>query len=284
MEPVLSGAALKAAEVGVKAASAAADETGSMLSRLFGPSADVIGQNWAERLRERNLARLLKKTEAHDPSSEGFANPRVASQVFESAEYSDSEVVAEYLSGVLASSRDGSGTDDAGVAWSSVVARLSSDQLRLHYVIYASLRVAVISDPPARSNELHGKPVAMGLAELLSAAGFSTFEAFADALDGLMREGLIDTGYRYGNVLFVFERELKKDDVVFPFENAIRLSLSIHGLRLFLWGCGAGRFDSDVYVDPKRELNPAEPDTMPPLVGAANLVSQLISPRPAAQA
>lgn len=66
--------------------------------------------------------------------------PRVAAEVFEKAQWAENEFVAEYLSGVLATGRTPQGTDDTGVTWTAMVARLSSDALRLHYMVYSALR------------------------------------------------------------------------------------------------------------------------------------------------
>ncbi|SIS07737.1 hypothetical protein [Microbacterium sp. RURRCA19A] len=269
LDPIITGAVLKAGQFADKAGDSVAKEAGGILVRLFGPSADVMGTHWANQLREKNLNRLLRKTEKRAKKVEdtgedpGFANPRVASQVFESAQYADQEVVAEYLSGVLASSRDASGKDDAGVAWSNVVARLSSDQLRLHFAIYASIRPVILSDPPDRTSALHGLEIVMPTNPLADACGFSSIERYDDAVDGLLREGLIDDGYRYGNRVYVWTEVGPTQEISFPHDHATTFHLSIHGIRLFLWGTGAGRLPTTSYVDPAVVLNPVDQNDLP---------------------
>ena len=269
LDPNITGAVLKAGQFVDKAGDSVAKEAGGILTRLFGPSADVMGSHWADQLREKNLNRLLKKTEKRAKKVEesgedpGFANPRVASQVFESAQYADQEVVAEYLSGVLASSRDASGKDDAGVAWSNVVARLSSDQLRLHYAIYASIRPVVLSDPPEQASELHVREIVMPTKPLYAACGFSSIESLDDAIDGLLREGLIGDGYRYGNPEYVWEKVPPTKQISFPHDHAATFHLSIHGIRLLLWGTGAGRLPVNAFVDPAVVLEPVDAPDLP---------------------
>ncbi|MCS3844785.1 hypothetical protein [Microbacterium sp. AK031] len=261
ISPAIVSAGAHAAKATDSFADEAAKAAGSLLTRLFGPSADVIGANWADRLREQNMERLLKKTEKRAKAREtkgedpGIANPRVASQVFASAEYSDSEVVAEYLSGVLASSRDATGTSDAGVAWSTVVSRLSSDQLRLHYLIYASARQRVIQQGFSRSNNAHSIEIVLHFTPLFALAGM-TVTAFADAIDGLMREGLIGDGYHYAPTSQLFEKEAARRNttVEYPHESGLRVSMSVHGIRLFVWGNGAGDKGIDAYIDPSITL------------------------------
>jgi hypothetical protein len=276
VDPIVTGAVVRVGEFGEKMADSAAKETGSLLSRLFGPSADVMGQHWADQLREKNLSRLLKKTEHRAKKIEdlgedpGYANPRVASQVFESAQYADQGVVAEYLSGVLTSSRDAFGKDDAGVAWSNVVARLSSDQLRLHYVIYASIRPAILADPPERTSELHSREIVMPTNQLYIACGFSNMESFNDAIDGLLREGLIGDTYRYGSHEYIWGTVSPDKEISFPHDHAAAFHLSIHGIRLLLWGTGAGRLTSNAYIDPAVTLEPADANDLPQLVPDVN--------------
>lgn len=277
MDPVVTGAVVKVGELTEKMAYSAANETGGVLVRLFGPMADVMGQHWADQLREKNLTRLMKKTEKRAKKEQdagrdpGFANPRVASQVFESAQYSDSEVVAEYLSGVLASSRDASGKNDAGVAWSTVVSRLSSDQLRLHYVVYASARGVVQGMGLDHVNDAHNLEVVLPLGETIFANDLYPATRFADAVDGLMREGLIGDAYSYGPLESVFESERRSRPEFgadLDLDDGLRIRLSIHGLRLFLWGNGAGHMEAKAYLDMTVPLELADDDNPPTLVRA----------------
>jgi hypothetical protein len=48
----------------------------------------------------------------------------------------DNEVLVEYLSGVLASSRTSDGQDDSGISWSSLLSTMSSVQIRAHFLLY----------------------------------------------------------------------------------------------------------------------------------------------------
>lgn len=263
LDPIVTGAVVKVGELGEKMADSAAKETGGLLTRLFGPSADVLGTNWAERLRERNLRKLLEKTEkrADGKPDPGVANPRVASQAFEAAEYADAEVVSEYLSGVLASSRTPDGSSDRGVGWIALIKRLSSDDLRLHYVLYASARDALIESNFERIGAAHNVEVAFSFRQLLLATEI-TVDQLAGSIDVLMREGLLGDGYRYGARAFAFESELKRANkvVTFPDEPAARVRLTVHGYALFLWGNGCGELPNSAYLDARVTLEPADPE------------------------
>lgn len=283
MDPISAAASAgtQIAKVSGPLSDETAKATSNLLVRLFGPSADVIGANWADKLREKNLARLIGKTEKRaklqqrarqDP---GIANPRVASQAFASAEYSDSEVVAEYLSGVLASSRDATGRSDAGVAWSTLIARLSSDQLKLHYFIYASARQRAVQKSLSSPNELHNVGIVLDHDPFIGPADM-TMAQFGDAVDGLMREGLIGEGYRYGPATFLFERELLRPGfaVHYPHATGLRVRLTVHGVRLFVWGTGYGDKGIEAYADPSIDLSAV--DDPPPIVTAFLVEDEVI--------
>ncbi|MCH6229341.1 hypothetical protein MK786_01125 [Microbacterium sp. CFH 31415] len=269
VDPIVTGAVVKVGAFGEKMADSAAKETGGLITRLFGPSADVIGNNWAERLRERNLDKLLRKTEkrAAGKADPGIANPRVASQVFEAAEYADAEVVSEYLSGVLASSRTPDGSSDRGVSWVALIRRLSSDELRLHYVIYASARQILLEQGFEQTGSAHNIEVVLPLRDL-AASTQMTHRRIGESVEVLMREGLLGDAYRLGPRDFAFENELKRDnvEVVYPEVPALRVRVTVHGFALFAWGNGEGELSKGAYLDPTVEMGPIDSDGQLPLV------------------
>jgi len=261
MEPSVP-MSVKAAEVTDVAAKEAVKVAGGLMVDLFGPSAKVMGQHWAARLQERNLAVLLRKTQARAKGDDpGIANTRVAAHAFEAVSYANDEVVAEYLSGVLASSRSESGSDDTGLPWSSLIARLSSDQLRLHYFIYGSARQALIREAAAESadaNSLNGTDVLVPL-EPAYALCDAVFSRMTDAVDGLVREGLLAGSYSWGQQEHLLNATPHYGDVLdLPWEQAMRVGVTVHGMRLFLWGLGHGDKHTDAYVDASVDLSASE--------------------------
>lgn len=240
---------------------------GNLLQRLLGPSADVIGQDWAAAISRRNLQRLLKKTEARSKGENpGIVPPRVASQVFEAAQYADAELISEYLSGILASSRDGQGSNDAGVSWSSLVSRLSSDQVRLHYLFYASMREATIIAGVERASELHGKDALLPLQELVYKCDFGVDvkNRLSDAIDGLMREDLISDSYGYGSIEQVEQLDHHPGKVLHaPFDRAMRFGMTIHGIRLCVWGLGQASLGTDAYSDGSVNMELVDAELLP---------------------
>jgi hypothetical protein len=126
--------------LGIAAANEAAKAGGGVLTRLLGPTMDLMGAQMANAYERRNVRRVV---DLADKKSRGDANgaiaPRLASAVLEAAEYADNAMVAEYLSGVLASSRS-SDADDRGLAWTALIGRLPTDQMLLHYGLYQETR------------------------------------------------------------------------------------------------------------------------------------------------
>lgn len=264
MDP-LTGAVASAASKAVDATGAEAAKTASsLLTRLLGPSADVIGQDWADRLRQKNLKRLLEKTQkrAEAEADPGFTKPRLAAATFEAAQYADDEIVAEYLSGVLASSRAPGGGTDSGLPWSAVIARLSSDQLRLHFLVYASSRSALISHGYESVTKVHTEHVMLPIIPLMAGMGLRSghkadYLRLNSALQGLMREGLIGDSYVYGTLALIEKQatsKARKHRLVAPFDIGLRIQLTIHGVNLFLWGLGHGAGDAEDYLNESVEL------------------------------
>lgn len=278
MEPFVVGAVVKAGQTADKFAEAASKEAGSLLGRLFGPSADVIGHHWAARLKERNLERLLRKTEKHSANIEnpGFANPRVAAQVFESASYADDEFVAEYLSGVLASSRNPSGSSDLGLNWSSLVARLPALTLRLHFMLYDAVRRGALHCSVDTVNNIHEEAYVVDLESVTrELGGLDRGVELASLLETLMRENLISTqGYLYGySDAKEFLPEHQRDKKIFdaPWPSVLRFRPTVHGIQLFMWGLGQGDQPRDAYLDPQIVFDLIEPEHAPKALPSAVL-------------
>lgn len=109
------------------------------LRSLLGPAAHEVGEalrRWVE-FRLRNVGRVAENAEGKSRALEqqpGTVSVRTAMAVFEAASYSDDELMADYLGGVLASSASPGGRDDRGVTWIAQVSRMSSYALRIHYI------------------------------------------------------------------------------------------------------------------------------------------------------
>ncbi|MDS0139943.1 MULTISPECIES: hypothetical protein [unclassified Amycolatopsis] len=141
MDPVTSKALIKAAE-----------ETASLLSRIFGPAADEIGISLAERIRgqrerkalERQIANLERIGLNADRKTLSAMRrdqipPRVATKLIEEARFAETPILTEYIGGILASARHLGGNDDSTIEQIDLISRMSSTSLKLHYLIYREL-------------------------------------------------------------------------------------------------------------------------------------------------
>lgn len=248
----------------------AAKVAGNLLTRLLGPAADVVGEQWAARIRERNLLRLLEKTAARE--REGTVHPRLAAQTFDAAQYAEDELVTEYFSGVLSSSQEPDGKNDAGVPWTALVSRLSSDQIRLHFIVYASSRPVFQSDSSLQKiSAIHNKEMVLDLASAIESFGGGDWNdalwvRWSDAVDGLMREGLIGGAYHYGPRDDVISKYTKGKKLDVEHDAVFRFQTTIHGARLFVWAVGEGEHSIDRYLESAVEMDVVDTASSVPMV------------------
>ena len=200
MTDPLTGALINAGLKAADATSSEAAKTGSALwLKVLGPPAEALGAHFKSRVElwsEATLARRVLERAAGktDTGAPGTVPPRVAADVFDKAQWAEDEFLAEYLSGVLAAARTPDGKDDRAVGWTALVARLSSDALRLHYAIYSALRTKLVGQDVDVISEWNSKQLVFTYLELYPRLGFTgdnwTGRVIAAAY-ALQREGLI---------------------------------------------------------------------------------------------
>jgi hypothetical protein len=229
-----------------------------MLGKMLGPTAEYLGegmQQWTER-RMNNVRRVFSKAErklGDGIERPGAIPPRVLKTVLEEGQFADDEVVAEYLGGVLASSRTESGRDDRAASMGHVIASLSTYALRTHYVFYAAARRHEVGGDPARWRTGRGyldPQVFISTQDYTRAMDFTGDEAeslmgiVTDTMLSLTRADLIhhwvvgSTEHLRANVA----------NVHFPGQGVV-LSLSQYGVALFCAAHGIRGDPFDAFVD-----------------------------------
>ncbi|WP_209909544.1 hypothetical protein [Paeniglutamicibacter psychrophenolicus] len=189
------------AKIAEPEAKAATTLSSTLLGDVLGPSARALGQHfarkieqWSENHQAKNVLQLASKK--IDSSIPGSVPPRVAASVLDSSLFTSDVFVAEYLSGVLASARTIDGTDDSGVSWSALVDRLSSDALRLHFVIYSILRRQMRGVEVGVMAEWCRKYIIITYIDLLPVFGsdeaWGNSQQVLNAAYVLQREGMLD--------------------------------------------------------------------------------------------
>lgn len=232
MDPLTIGTGAAAKSVG--------DESGKLLSRVLGPSADIVGE-WLRGktdYRLNNTERIMRKADKKAGSHErGEVPPRVAHQILDDGSFCDDELMAEYLGGVLAASKTPNGRDDRGVAWSDFVNGMSALEVRAHFLLYRAwdellsnrddLDLWTGSDrAEARLfvDEIEFQRI------LTSESDVATSEALAHALNGLARRGLVEyPGWGPRDWVAVKDHN---------FEYVVTARLTLAGLELYGWALG----------------------------------------------
>lgn len=248
---------LGAAKVATGSSAELEKASANLVSRLFGPSADVIGEYWSSRLEDR-LSNVRRVAELADrrTSGRGAIPARVADSVLRSAQFADSPFVAEYLSGILASSRTEMGRDDSGVSWASLISQLSNDQILIHYVLYAAARPIITETVSSNTDSAMCQvKVLVSFADLSAAIDWDPavdVARFREAVYGLQRQGLVGT-ISHGTAPFL-KKTLPEAEV--PESGGLIYRARIPGLMLYLWGMGYGREPATRLLDPSLDLAP----------------------------
>ena len=252
--------------------------------KILGPTADYLGEGlreWTDR-GTRNVHRVFAKAERklgpEALETEGVVPPRVLKGILEEGQFCENELGAEYLGGVLASSRTSDGRDDRGASLVALVGRLSTYQLRAHYIMYMQARRAFVGkdislgEQDVRCRE----PLFLPLDGLVDAMDLSPREV-ADVGDylmhtvhGLIREGLIENQFAYGDDECL--RRLGGAGNPDFGEGGVIYRVTPLGIELF---CGAHGVSGDAltkFKDPEIEFSVELPI---PMAGPFGLVSDL---------
>jgi hypothetical protein len=232
-----------------------------LLTKLLGPTADYVGgeiKNFVERcnINLDNVFRIAFRKLGSRADDPGGVSPRVLKHVIDEGRFCEDPLIAEYLGGVLASSKSDGSRDDRGTFFLNMITALSSYQLRTHYLIYAAIVPAGRPRGQDISFWFEEDTIAVAIPEegFLSGTEYSGDESHEDisyhAFLGLEMKGLVEGGTRV-----VQPNQHSDFPVAFRFFWPTR-----YGFELFLWGLGLGKHRVFSYfdLDPTIPL-PAEP-------------------------
>jgi hypothetical protein len=236
--------------------------------KIVGPTADYVGggvKNLVERQVE-NVERVFSKAAARlgeeGLERPGVVPPRVLKEVIEGASFCEDELGAEYFGGILAGAKSENGRDDRGASLAALAGRLSSYQLRCHYLMYATAQ-----------RLLKGSGRRLGFSNERRAYGhfFLPYRTWLEGMEfnesersrrvelaghccaGLIREDLIDpSGFGWGepkNLAELFGREFDEGGVAF--------CLSVLGIELFTAAHGIRESPLVAFVSPSQSFESA---------------------------
>lgn len=212
---------------------------------MIDPAVAHLWQKFTSRLK-RVVDIASTKPAALDIAEPIVWDERASWSVFDAAKVTDDPIVADYLAGVLAASGPG---DDTGVPIAALIARLSSVDLRLHYVLYATFQQFIeMSVGVGEPESMRHPDVFVPTVELLAAIGLPAdahgIIRLEQALRNLGRERLVGQVLHNGmdgspaepfvrgsaEVTRWWKREAAEDGVVF--------AASADGMALMGWGLG----------------------------------------------
>lgn len=81
----------------------------------------------------------MRSGNGNQPPTGQAVPPLVMRDVLDDGSYRDDELTASYYGGILASSRSGISRDDRGAAFTALVGRLTTYQLRAHNILYRTI-------------------------------------------------------------------------------------------------------------------------------------------------
>lgn len=232
-----------------------------LVVRVLGPTAEYLGdgfRDWVEH-RVRNVKRIFENADRHlsDEPVDGRVSPRVLQQVLQEGSFIEDELAAEYLGGVLASSRLGVDRDDRGALWMRVVTGLSSYQIRAHHIMYSqAIRVISASDVEFGAVDDFAQKARIFIPWDVwqSSMGFvedeDSYAITTHVMNGLLHEELISRKfYAWGD-----ERHFQRAPDGFPEEAAVIYVPSTRGAELALWSIGRAGISAEDFFDPSFEV------------------------------
>jgi hypothetical protein len=274
-----------------------------LAGKLLGPTVDYLGEGmreWAE-ARMANLRSIFRKAESKlgdQLEKDGAVSPRVLKGILAEGSFWNDELASEYFGGVLASARSRTGRDDRGTVWISLISRLSTYQLRSHYIFYSIMRRLwmrpeyLVQVEAAESGVMRGY-IQWETPEAFVFIPYSVYEAAMEIVEdesvddilhhvmpGLWTAGLIGTHLRFGSKRsmenraqdWLREREpsnFAHKKVTLP-SGGIILSPSHQGLFLYLWAHGQGNLHGLEFFNPEVAFELVSPVEIP--AGAGRLI------------
>jgi hypothetical protein len=232
-----------------------------IIGKILGPTADYIGSGvevWTKR-RVDNVTRIFRSAQTKLGAKlerEGTVPPRVLKEVLQEGSFCDDELAAEYFGGVLASSRSEIPRDDRGASLARLVSRLTTYQLRTHYLLYSVIKTAFNGQ-----NIIVNKPEGPGeLATYLPRSSYSDGMELSPKEDllviighsmfGLYREDLLN------RFISTTKEDLAENYETEVEESGIIFQPSALGVELFLWAHGRGEVPVWRFLESEIDLDP----------------------------
>lgn len=219
-----------------------------LIIKMLGPTAEYLGGGLKDFTQKRveTIQDIFKngaKKVGDKIDEKASVPPKVLRGILDEGSFADDFLSVDYFGGVLASSRTGISRDDRGAFFNALISRLSTYQLRLHYIFYHSLKQIFNGEDInwGQAAERSKMKVFIPFSSFLVAMDFTNDESrqFSTILDhainGLLRENLIDNWFHYGPLDYI------KSHFPKAVEGGVILQPNRMGFELFYWAYGKGQ-------------------------------------------
>lgn len=223
-----------------------------LVEKLLGPTAEYLGGELKDfaKIRTKNINKIFHKAFiklGDQIEEEGSVSPKILKGIVNEGSFCDDEVTFEYFAGVLASSRSQIVRDDRGAVMLALINRLSSYQIRTHYIFYSVIK-SLFEGTDRKMNSFENRKEMMTFLPMeifIKAMDFTGQEEEilsslkAHSLFGLSKEDLIENNFTYGTHKYIKERHPKATT------GGIIYQPTILGVELFL--CAHGYNEKNLY-------------------------------------
>lgn len=173
-----------------------------LVYQVLGPPAKAVGSSLESLVQfcATNVGQIFRnagKKLGPGLQEAGSVPPRVLARIIDDGAYAEDTLIVDYLGGVLASAKTAEGRDDRGAMWSSQVGRMSTYQIRTHYIFYTILGRLIQNDmqdlgagkvrPRCRTLV----PISLYQAAMEISTSHEATDIASHSLNGLSREGLL---------------------------------------------------------------------------------------------
>ena len=190
-----------------------------LVEKLLGPTSDYLGEglkNYTEKA-HKNLGRIFRRSveilgdRINEPAQ---VSPKVLSRVVREGVFTENRLAAEYFGGIMAASRTPNKDDDRGAYYLDIVSRLSSFQIRAHYLLYAAIKQTYngadvdLALGDRRSTYCRTFVPADELAKGMGLDDRVNLECLLHHIfDGLSKECIIESDWHYGDLRYKLPHE-----------------------------------------------------------------------------
>ncbi|MDO1514552.1 hypothetical protein Q2T41_18005 [Maribacter confluentis] len=231
-----------------------------VVEKILGPTADYVGnqiKEWTEK-KVNNTSKIFQNAEKKlgaKINEPGKVPPKVLKGILQEGSWCEEELQVEYFGGVLASSRSGISRDDRGAYFVSLVTRLSTYQLRTHYLIYTAVKNHFDGQNLniGESTDRRKMEIFIPYSTYLKGMDFTSEELanfdtlMTHSIWGLNKEELIEN-FSYGPADYL---KTKFSDAN---ESGIIIQPSNLGVELFMWAFGYGQKSNNEFFASETEF------------------------------